>query len=45
MAQHHNYSITELEDMPPYERGIYVDLLTQYIVEENKRIEAQNKNR
>ncbi len=43
MMQHHHYSLTELEMMMPWEREIYVGLLTQYIKEENERIERQNK--
>ena len=35
--QHHKYSLTELEDMMPWEREIYVNLLMQYIEEENER--------
>ena len=35
MMQHHNYSLTELENMIPWEREIYVTLLQQYIEEEN----------
>lgn len=31
MAQHHKYSITELESMMPYERDLYFDLLIDYI--------------
>tara|TARA_Y100001937_G_scaffold99134_1_gene135402 strand:- start:477 stop:620 length:144 start_codon:yes stop_codon:yes gene_type:complete len=45
MMQHHKYSLTELEDMMPWEREIYVNLLTQHIEEENKRIEKENKNK
>ncbi len=37
MIQHHNWSLTELEDMLPYERDIYVALLTNWIHEENER--------
>ena len=33
--QHHKYSLTELENMMPWEREIYVTLLSQYIEEEN----------
>jgi len=33
--QHHKYSLTELENMIPWEREIYVSLLQQYIEEEN----------
>jgi hypothetical protein len=43
MMQHHHYSLTELDMMMPWEREIYVGLLTQYIKEENERIERQNK--
>jgi hypothetical protein len=35
MVQHHKYSLTELENMIPWEREIYITLLTQYIEEEN----------
>ena len=40
--QHHNYSLTELDNMMPWEREIYVGMLMNWIEEENKRIEAQN---
>lgn len=43
MVQHHGYSIQELENLFPWERGIYIDLLIQYIQEENKKIEERNK--
>ena len=45
MMQHHKYSLTELEDMMPWEREIYVNLLTQHIEEENKRIEKENQKK
>jgi hypothetical protein len=37
LVQHHKYSLTELENMIPWEREIYVSLLHQYIEEENLR--------
>ena len=44
--QHHKYSLTELEGMIPWEREIYVNLLIQYIDEENRKIkEQQSKKR
>tara|TARA_X000000950_G_scaffold22584_1_gene24209 strand:- start:96 stop:233 length:138 start_codon:yes stop_codon:yes gene_type:complete len=43
MMQHHKYSLTELENMMPWEREIYVNLLLQYIEEENERIKQENK--
>ena len=39
--QHHKYSLTELEDMMPWEREIYMGLLQQWIKEENERIEKE----
>ena len=45
MVQHHKYSLTELEDMMPWEREIYVSLLTQHIDEENKRLEKENQKK
>tara|TARA_B110000977_G_C10944283_1_gene442068 strand:+ start:780 stop:920 length:141 start_codon:yes stop_codon:yes gene_type:complete len=44
MMQHHNYSLTELDDMLPWEREIYLGLLINFIKEENERSEARNKN-
>ena len=35
LMQHHKYSLTEIENMMPWEREIYLGLLNQYIEEEN----------
>ena len=35
LMQHHKYSLTEIENMMPWERDIYVGLLNQQIEEEN----------
>ena len=35
LMQHHKYSLTELENMIPWEKDVYVALLEQYIEEEN----------
>lgn len=40
--QHHGYSLTELDNMLPWEREIYVTLLQQFIKEENERNEKMN---
>jgi hypothetical protein len=39
--QHHKYSLTELENMVPWEREIYVGLLNEHIREENERLKQQ----
>ena len=41
--QHHKYSLTELDNMMPWEREIYVGLLQNHIKEENERIEKENR--
>jgi hypothetical protein len=35
LVQHHKYSLTELENMIPWEREVYVSLLKNYIEEQN----------
>jgi hypothetical protein len=35
--QHHNYSLSDLEGMMPWEREIYVEMLAQFIKEENEK--------
>ena len=45
MVQHHKWSLTELEDMMPYERDIYVAMLKNWIEEENEKIRQQQNTR
>tara|TARA_Y100001954_G_scaffold171143_1_gene181936 strand:+ start:678 stop:854 length:177 start_codon:yes stop_codon:yes gene_type:complete len=42
MMQHHKYSLTEIENMMPWERDIYVGLLNQYIEEQNLKAQQSN---
>ena len=41
LMQHHKYSLTELENMMPWEREIYISLLQQYVEEENLRAQQE----
>ena len=41
--QHHSYSLSDLNNMIPWEREIYVDMLMEHINEENKKQEEQNR--
>lgn len=43
--QHHKYSLTELENMIPWEKDIYVNMLVRYLEEENEKIKAANQRR
>jgi hypothetical protein len=43
--QHHKYSLSDLDDMMPWERNIYVTLLLQYIEQENEKLKQQMQSR
>jgi hypothetical protein len=45
MMQHHKYSLTELENMMPWERTIYVKLLMDWLKEEKERMEREKNSR
>ena len=46
LAQHHKYSINEIESLIPFERDIYVDMLIDYLKEvEEAKQKQQQKNR
>jgi hypothetical protein len=42
LMQHHKYSLTELENMIPWEREVYLTLLEQHIEEENLKAQQQS---
>jgi hypothetical protein len=43
LMQYHKYSLSELEEMLPFERELYVAMLVQYLEEEKQRIEAKKR--
>jgi len=43
--QHHKYSLADLNNMLPWERSVYVSLLSNYIEEENERMKQLNTKR
>jgi len=48
LAQHHKYSITEIENLMPFERDIYVAMLIDHLEKEkikNEERAASNKRR
>jgi hypothetical protein len=46
MMQYHKYSLTEIENMMPWERDIYVDMLKAHVEEEElKAKQAQASGR
>lgn len=44
LMQHHKYSLTELDNMIPWEREIYLTLLIKHIKDENERLKQQKMN-
>jgi hypothetical protein len=43
MMHNYSYSLTELDNMMPWERQIYVTLLEQWLEEENQRHEEHQR--
>jgi len=44
LAQHHKYSISEIEDLMPFERDIYTDMLIDHLEKEKDRIEKEKSS-
>ena len=44
MMQYHKYSLTEIENMTPWERDIYVGLLQAHLEEERLKENQRNAN-
>tara|TARA_R100001129_G_scaffold168589_1_gene136878 strand:+ start:571 stop:747 length:177 start_codon:yes stop_codon:yes gene_type:complete len=42
LMQHHKYSLTEIENLIPWEKDVYIALLEQYIEEENLKQQQQS---
>lgn len=45
LMQHHKYSLSDIENMIPFERDIYVILLQKYLAEEAARREREAMSR
>lgn len=43
--QHHKYSLADLNNMLPWEKSVYISLLTNYIEEENEKMKQLNTKR
>ncbi len=41
--QHHKYSLSEIENMMPFERQVYVSLLMQYLEQVKQEQEKQRR--
>ena len=43
--QHHNYALSDIENLMPWERDIYVDMLITYIKEEKEKQKQREAER
>ena len=42
--QHHKYSLSELENMVPWEREVYVAMLIDYVKQQNEKLKLLQQN-
>ena len=43
--QHHKYTLSDIENMIPWERDIYVNMLAKWLNDERERIENERRKR
>ena len=43
--QHHNYSLSDIENMMPWERDIYIDMLVNFLKEQNEKQKQREAER
>ena len=44
LVQHHKYVLTDIENMMPWEREVYVNMLAQHLQKERERIEQERRS-
>jgi hypothetical protein len=42
--QHHKYSLTEIDNMIPWEKEVYLTMLIDFLKEEQERAKAEKNN-
>ena len=43
LMQHHKYSLNEIDAMIPWEKEVYVNMLVDFIKEEEMRLQTQGR--
>jgi len=43
LMQHHKYSLNEIDEMMPWEKEVYVNMLIDFIKEEEMRMQTQGR--
>jgi hypothetical protein len=39
--QHHKYNLSDIENMVPWEKSVYVTMLVNFIKEENEKLQQE----
>jgi hypothetical protein len=42
--QHHKYSLTEIDNMMPWEKEVYLSMLVEHLKQEEERAKAEKNN-
>jgi hypothetical protein len=45
LVQHHKYTLSDIENMIPWERSIYVGMLAKFLQDERERLAEQQRKR
>jgi len=45
LVQHHKYTLSDIENLIPWERSIYVGMLSKFLKEERERLAEQQRKR
>lgn len=43
LMQHHKYSLEELENLIPWEREVYIQMLTSHLKKERERLDKNKR--
>tara|TARA_Y100000361_G_C10985582_1_gene251390 strand:+ start:291 stop:434 length:144 start_codon:yes stop_codon:yes gene_type:complete len=43
LMQYHNYTLTDIENMMPWERDLYVTLVADHVQKENDKLKEVNR--
>tara|TARA_B100000287_G_scaffold400374_1_gene419528 strand:+ start:1842 stop:2015 length:174 start_codon:yes stop_codon:yes gene_type:complete len=43
LVQHHKYSLSDIDNMIPWERDVYVNMLATHLQKERERIEEERR--
>ena len=43
MMQHHKYSLSEIDNLIPWEKEVYMNMLIEHLKEEKKRQDEANR--